>query len=151
MAFTNPTTPNLADFTTYATNQGVVASYTASDSDYFSWAFNRAVNQALLAPTLAAIEYVLAVYNLGVDRFIRLAMDDGQGTFYQTQRASFNILDFRPGVVMASGDESTSQTLVVPDYYKELPMWGQELLKTPWGREYLAYAQMYGPYPVGVS
>lgn len=151
MAFTNPTTPNLADFTTYATNQGVVASYTTSTSDYFEWAFNRAMNQALCAPSMAVIEYILAVYNLGTDRFVRLAMDDGDGTFYSTQRATFNILDFRPGVVMASGDESTSQTLVVPDYYKELPMWGQELLKTPWGREYIAYAQMYGPYAVGVS
>ena len=151
MAFANPTTPNLADFTTYATNQGVVASYTASTSNYFEWAFNRAMAQALCAPAIVAIEYVLAVYNLGVDRFVRLAMDDGQGTFYATQRATFNILDFRPGVVMASGDGPTSQTLVVPDYYKELPMWGQELLKTPWGREYIAYAQMYGPYVVGVS
>ena len=151
MAFTDPTTPNLADFTTYANTQGVVASYTASDSDYFQWAFNRAVAQALTAPTIVAIEYVLAVYNLGTDRFVRLAMDDGQGTFYATQRSNFGILEFKPGVVMASGDNSTSQTLVVPDYYKELPMWGQELLKTPWGREYLAYAQMYGPYVVGVS
>lgn len=151
MAFTNPNTPNLTDFTTYATNQGVVASYTTSSSEYFDWAFNRAMNQALCAPTLASIEYVLAVYNLGTDRFVRLAMDDGQGTFYQTQRATYNILDFRPGVVMASGDGPTSQTLVVPDWYKELPMWGQELLKTPWGREYVSYAQMYGPYVVGVS
>ena len=151
MAFANPTTPNLADFTTYATNQGVVASYTTSTSDYFEWAFNRAMAQALCAPTIVAIEYVLAVYNLGVDRFVRRAMDDGQGTFYSGQRSNFGILEFKPGVVMASGDGPTSQTLVVPDYYKGLPMWAQELLKTPWGREYIAYAQMYGPYVVGVS
>ncbi len=151
MAFTNPTTPNLTDFTSFATNQGVVASYTASDSEYFQWAFTRALNQALEAPSMPSIEYILAVYNLGTDRFVRLAMDDGQGTFYQTQRGTFNILDFRPGVVMASGDGPTSQTLVVPDWYKELPMFAQELLKTPWGREYVAYSQMYGPYVVGVS
>lgn len=151
MAFTNPTTPNLVDFTTYATNQGVVAPYTASDSEYFQWAFNRALNQALEAPCMASIEYILAVYNLGTDRFVRLAMDDGLGTFYQVQRGTFNILDFRPGVVMASGDGPTSQTLVVPDWYKDLPMWAQELLKTPWGREYISWAQMYGPYAIGVS
>ena len=151
MAFTNPTTPNLADFTTFATNQGVVATYTASDSEYFQWAFNRAMAQALTAPTIVAIEYVLAVYHLATDRFVRLAMDDGLGTFYQTQRVNFGILDFKPGVVMASGDGPTSQTLVVPDYYKTLPMWAQELLKTPWGREYISFAQMYGPYVVGVS
>lgn len=151
MAFTNPTTPNLADFTTYATNQGVVASYTASTSEYFDWAFNRAMAQALDAPSIVAIEYVLAVYNLGTDRFIRLAMDDDQGTFYQTQRANFGVLDFKPGVVMASGDGPTSQTLVVPDFYKTLPLWAQQLYATPWGREYVAFAQMYGPYVVGVS
>ncbi len=151
MAFTNPSTPNLTDFTTYAQNQGVVASYTESTSEYFEWAFNWAMSDAMTCPNMPAIQYVLAVYNLGVNQFIRLAQDGGQGTFYATQRASYGVLQFKPGVVMASGDQGTSQTLVVPDWYKGIPMVAQEQLKTPWGREYIAYAQMYGPFVVGVS
>ncbi len=151
MAFANPSTPNLADFTTYCQNQGVVASYTASDSEYFQWAFNWALAGAMTCPQMPSIIYVLAVYNFGVDRFIRIAQDDGQGTFYQDQRTSFSILTLRPGVVMASGDESTSNTLVVPDWYRTIPLSVQQQMKTPWGAEYVAYAQEYGPYVVGVS
>jgi len=151
MAWTNPTTPNLADFTTFCQNQGIVASYTTSSSDYFQWAFDWAQNDAMTCPQMPAQLYVLAVYNLGADRFIRIAQDDGQGTFYQMQRQQFGVLQFKPGVIMAGGDESTSQTLVVPDWYRAIPLGAQEQLKTPWGREYLAYAQMYGPYVVGVS
>jgi hypothetical protein len=151
MAWTNPTTPNLADFTTFCQDQGIVASYTTSSSDYFQWAFDWAQNDAMTCPQMPAQLYVLAVYNLGADRFIRIAQDDGQGTYYQTQRQQFGVLQFKPGVVMASGDGDTSQTLVVPDWYRTLPLGAQEQLKTPWGREYLAYAQMYGPYVMGVS
>ena len=151
MAWTNPTTPNLTDFTTYATNQGVVASYTTSSSEYFQWAFDWALNDAMTCPQVPSLQYVLAVYTLGTDRFIRIAQDNGQGTFYQDQRASFGVLQFKPGVVMASGDQGTSQTLVVPDWYRNIPLMSQEIMKTPWGREYTAYAQMYGPYVVGVS
>lgn len=151
MAWTNPTTPNLADFTTYCQNQGIVASYTLSTSEYFDWAFDWAFNDALTCSQMPTLQYVLAVYTLGADRFIRIAGDDGQGTFYQDQRASFGVLQFKPGVVMASGDGTTSQTLVVPDWYRNIPLMAQEQMKTPWGREYVAYAQMYGPYVIGVS
>ncbi|MHB1659893.1 MAG: hypothetical protein ACYCRF_11420 [Acidithiobacillus sp.] len=151
MAWVNPTTPNLADFTTYCTNEGIVASYTASGSEYFQWAFDWALYDALTCAQMPASLYVHAVYNMGADRFIRIAQDGGQGTFYQTQRAAFHVLDFRPGVVMASGDGPTSQTLVVPEWYREIPMMAQEMLKTPWGRQYIAYAQMYGDSVVGVS
>lgn len=151
MAWVNPSTPNLADFTTYCQNQGIVATYTPSDSEYFQWAFNWSMADAMTCPNMPAIRYVLAVYDLGADRFITIAQDDNLGTFYQTQRTQFGVLEFRPGVVMASGDNSTSQTLVVPDWYRELPLAAQEQIKTPWGRRYLAYAQMYGIYPIGVS
>ena len=151
MAWTNPTTPNLADFTTYATNQGVVASYTLSTSEYFQWAFNWAMDDAMTCPQMPALLYVLAVYHLGVDRFITIAQDDGQGTFYQDQRAQFDVLQFKPGVTMASGNGPSSETLVVPDWYKTIPLAVQQQMKTPWGRQYVAYAQMYGPYVVGVS
>jgi hypothetical protein len=151
MAWVDPSTPNLADFTTYCQNQGIVATYTASSSEYFQWAFNWSMADAMVCPNMPTIRYVLAVYELGADRFITIAQDDGQGTFYQTQRTTFGVLEFRPGVVMASGDGPTSQTLVVPDWYRELPLAAQEQIKTPWGRRYLAYAQMYGPYVVGVT
>jgi len=106
---------------------------------------------ALSCPQMPYPLYTLAVYNLGADRFIRLAQDTPGTTFYSSLRQQFNILKFRPGVVLASGDEGSSETLLVPDWYRELPMTAQQLLETPWGRDYLAYAQMYGPYVVDIS
>ncbi|MGC9216179.1 hypothetical protein [Acidithiobacillus sp.] len=145
------TTPDITDFTTFCQNQGIVASYTAVGSEYFQWAFDWAMAQAMQCPQMPASLYVRAVYNFGADKFLYLAQDNGQGTFYADQRAAFGILQFKPGVVMASGDGPTSQTLVVPDWYRGIPINVQEQLKTPWGREYLGYAQQYGIYVVGVS
>lgn len=151
MAWTNPSTPNLTDFYTYVTGQGVPTADLPSDSVWLQYAFNWAMDHTMSGAPIPGYEYTRAVYNAGMDRLLWIAEDLAGQTFFTQQRATYGILQFKPGVVMASGDNSTSQTLVVPDYYKELPMWGQELLKTPWGREYLAYAQMYGPYVVGVS
>lgn len=143
--------PNLTDFTTFCTNQGVVDSTNTNNATYFGWAFDYAMAQALVCPQMPTNLYDLAVYNLGTDRFIRVAQDTAPDTFYTTQRTTFGVMTFKPGVVMASGDESSSQTLVVPDWFRTLPMSAQQLLATYWGREYLGYAQMYGPYVVGVS
>ncbi|MGC9271246.1 hypothetical protein [Acidiphilium sp.] len=143
--------PNITDFTTYCQNQGIVYSGTPADSEYFQWAFDWSMAEALTCPQMPAVIYTKAVYDFGADRFVRLAQDVPGQTFYQSQRATFGVMTFKPGVVMASGDEGTSQTLVVPEWYRALPMSAQQLLATPWGRDYLAYAQMYGPYVVGVS
>lgn len=148
MAYTAPT---LTGFIAYCQEQGIVAPYTEDTADAFSWAFDWAMAETLICPQMPGNLYTLAVYNNGADRFIRLAQDNGQGTFYKAQRDSFGVFQFKPGVVMASGDEGTSNTLVVPDWYRAIPMGVQEQLKTPWGRMYIAYAQMYGPYVVGAS
>lgn len=144
-------TPDLADFTSYCQAQGIVAAYTLTTDPTFAAAYDWAIDDALTCPNMPGTLYTFAVYNFGADRFIRIAQDNGLGTFYADQRSTYNVFDFRPGVVMASGQGPTSQTLVVPEWYRELPLSGQELLKTPWGRQYLSYAQMYGPNVVGVS
>lgn len=72
-------------------------------------------------------------------------------TFFETARKKYEMNNFQSGVVLASGDQNTSQTLVVPELYKTLPMYAQDLVKSPWGRGYLQYAQTYGPSIVGYS
>jgi len=46
--------------------------------------------------------------------------------------------------VGASEDEATSQTLLTPEAMKGLTLADLQNLKTPWGRQYLAFAQSYG-------
>ncbi|MEK7916636.1 hypothetical protein AAB988_29470 [Burkholderia contaminans] len=152
MSFVDPTQPNLADFTTFVYNQGVPPADLPTNSQYLQWAFTMAMNLALQSPcSVPAIVYVLAVYNLGMHRLLKVAQDTPPSTYFATQRAAFKLMAFVGGVVQSSADQATSNSLVVPDFVKNLTMQDLDLLKTPWGREYLAYAQQYGPDVVGVS
>lgn len=152
MAFANPSAPNLADFTTFVFAQGVPEGDLPSGSEYLQWAFDIAMGVALIPPaSLPPILYVMAVYNLGMHQLLKIAQDQNGQTFFSQQRAAFKLLTFQAGPVGASADQSTSNTLVAADFIKGLTMQGLGLLNTPWGREYLAYAQAYGPNIVGVS
>lgn len=213
--FTNPTAPNLPDFSTFVLNQGVPsadlpsgtlttvvidasgnltaasetgtvavgmalvgmgintyiatwngtsgtvspvpsaaasASTASTYSPYLAWAFTAAMGITLTPPPcMPAIEYVMAAYNYGMHKLLKIGQDQGGQTFFATQRAAFNLMSFKAGPVGASSDNGTSSTLVTPDFLKGLTMSDLDLLLTPWGREYLAYSQDYGPSIVGVS
>lgn len=64
--------------------------------------------------------------------------------YFQALRKSWNISGFVPGVISASSDESTSESLVVPEAFKNLMLSDLQNLKTPYGRQYLEFAQMTG-------
>ena len=49
------------------------------------------------------------------------------------------------GVVAASSDESTSTNLLNPEQMKYFTLRDLQMLKTPYGREYLGIAQSVGP------
>lgn len=95
--------------------------------------------------------YVRAVYNLGVHLLLLLAQDPFGTNFFATARTTFNLNKFRPGIVMAAGDQSTSQTFIVPKFFQDITLEGLEATQTPWGRQWLAYEQMWGPTVWGVS
>jgi hypothetical protein len=71
--------------------------------------------------------------------------------FFADLRKEFGLLSLVGGPVQTSSDQGTSQTLVVPDFFKTITMGDLDLLKTPWGRAYMAYAQKAGPTVVGIS
>ncbi|MHB8914742.1 MAG: hypothetical protein ACYC4K_02895 [Thiobacillus sp.] len=152
MAFIDPTTPNAADFYTFVTNQGVPTADLPSTSEYLTWALAYGQNIALLPPPLMpAIVYVMAVYNLGMHQLIKVAQDIPNYTFFTNARTQFGILSFMAGPIVASGDGQTSETLLSADWMKGMTLSALDLLKTPFGRSYLEYAQAYGPNIVGVS
>lgn len=65
-------------------------------------------------------------------------------TFFADLRRAWNITGFAAGVVQASSDVSTSQTLLVQDAAAGFTLGDLQNLKTPYGRAYLALAQKYG-------
>ena len=116
---------------------------------------NDALDQ--ISPTI----YTLAVYNLAGDNLINYAPDaagappvdgsDPPTPYFAWARKQFNTNGFVSGVIQSSGDEGTNQSLVVQEAAKNFTMADLQNLKTPWGRQYLAFAQQCGPNVWGLS
>lgn len=122
------------------------------------------VNRALYAVSLpmtdtAGVElisqpesiYTLAVYNLAGDNLVNYAPDQQGRDYFQDLRKKLNINGFVSGVISGSSDQGTSQQLVVQEAAKNFTLANLQSLKTPWGRQYLAFAQTYGPTTWGLS
>lgn len=172
--------PTLAGFLTFVrTTMGISTVVLPDNSIYLGWAF--AVALAIVNPALRCIGipsqdstgapltggqtysiYALAVFNLGGDNLINYAQDlsgaaiiPGSGDpglpFFAYARKQLNINGFVSGVISGSNDESTGQTLVVQEAAKNFTLANLQQLKTIYGRQYLAFAQSYGPSTWGIS
>lgn len=93
---------------------------------------------------VSSLIYTLAVYNLAGDNLINYANDQVGQTYFAQLRQNWNITGFIAGVISGSSDESTSQTILTPEAMKGLMLADLQNLKTPYGRQYLAFAQSYG-------
>ena len=151
MSFIDPTTPNLADFITFCQNQGVTTTILPVNSDYFQWAFTYADDVTLYAVNISSILYVIAVYNLGMHHLVTISQDQTGQTFFTEQRKAYNLLSFVSGVIEASEDQGTSNNFAVPEGLSNLTLSALDVIKTPWGRAYLSYAQQYGPNVIDVT
>lgn len=91
-------------------------------------------------------QYQEAVYNLATDYLITWAPDQTGQKFFTKLRGKmgFNVTAFTAGVIQSTADESTSESMVVPDFFKQLTLADLQALKTPYGRAYLAIAQRAG-------
>lgn len=99
----------------------------------------------------APLIYVLALYNLGADRLINFAMDPPDQNFFKQLRANFKINTFSPGVVAQTSDQGTAVDLLNPESMESFTLQDLQYLKTPYGRQYMAFAHMYGPNIWGVA
>ncbi len=151
MAYSNPTYPNLPDFIVFCRGQGVLVSNLPDSSEYFQAALDYAKAVALYIPQMDSVIYVGATYNLGLHNLIKIAIDEVAQTFFVDQRAAYKMLQFITGSISSSTDGGTSQSFAVSDALQNMTLSGIDLLKTPWGREYLEYAQSYSDGIVGVS
>lgn len=105
--------------------------------------------------------YTLAVYNLAGDNVINYAQDlpdappiagsDPPMAYFAWVRKQWNVLGFVSGVIQSAADESTSESMVVQEAAKNFTLANMQQLKTPYGRQYLALAQSYGPTTWGMT
>lgn len=145
--------PTLAGFQAFVQNTMGISSGTLDpSSDVVSTAFQVAqeiVNEQL--NNMSATIYTLAVYNLAGDNLVNYAQDTAPSTYFADLRKSFGMNSFVGGVIQSTGDEGTSESMVVPEAAKEFTLANLQQLKTPWGRQYLAFAQSYGPIVWGIT
>lgn len=71
--------------------------------------------------------------------------------FFSTLRTKYNLLAFSAGPISGSGDQGTYENTLNPEFFKYLTFSDLNLMLTPWGRNYLSYAQCFGPTVVGLS
>lgn len=105
--------------------------------------------------------YGLAVYNLAGSNLLAYAQDLPEAAavkgskppqpFFEWARSQWNINGFISGVVQSSSDEGTSVSLVVQEAAKNFTLANLQQLKDPYGRQYLALAQSYGPNTWGMN
>lgn len=157
------TRPTLAGFILFIRNvMGINTTILPDNSDVIALAYAVALEivnrQIRLASSLM---YTLAVYNLGGDNIINYAQDlpdaakisgsDPPQAFFAYTRAQWNVNGFVSGVVNSTSDEGTSVSLVVQKAAENFTLSDLQNLKTPYGRQYLAIAQKYGPNIWGLS
>lgn len=162
-------TPNLAGFQWFLVNvAGISAVDLPPTTPVVAFAFDVALG--LVNPALALVgipnsssfsytrsQFDLAVYNLATDLVVNYAVDppgaqivttrpDGtQLTYFDFLRFKYGIGGFQSGVVNSVSDVSTSTSLEVIEAAKTFTLANLQNLKTPYGRNYLAIAQSYGP------
>lgn len=100
--------------------------------------------------------YEFAVYNLAASNVINYAQDQPNAPIYAQSppgvdlpffayiRKNWEIFGPVGGVIQSSSDVSTSESMVIPDWAKDLTLADLQLRKDPYGRQYLALAQKYG-------
>lgn len=124
---------------------GITPFYLPDDSPIIAVSY--AIAKDIVNPAFAQISCIIydqCVYNLATDTLLNFAQDQSGQTYFADLRAQFHINSFVPGVITESHDESTGQTLAVPNAIAELSLSNLQNLKTPYGRMYLQYAQQYG-------
>jgi|SRR6185312_7820034 len=145
MAWANPNAPNLPDFVLFVRDSmGIGVLLLPDNSPYFGYAFNQAMGLVLSIPTVGGIDYTLAVYNCGGHILIRITPDQTGRDFFIQARETYALLKPVSGVVNSSSDNGTSFSSSVSDALEQLTISDLQFFKTPWGREYLAFAQDFG-------
>jgi hypothetical protein len=155
MSWSNPASPNLADYMLFLQNNvGIPESYlpyTPVPSPFIEYAFYRAMNLVIRVSTFGSgFDYTLAVYNCAAHIQLVITPDQTERTFFRKKRDEYDLLKPVVGLVASSSDEGTSVTNAVPDALRQLTISDLGFMRTVWGREYLAYNQDYG-CPWGLS
>lgn len=150
--FLFPSQPNVIDFFGWLYHNVQIPQIALpGTSPWVEYALQQAIALVLCVPGIPGITYTLACYNCGTAILMGLAPDQPGQNYFVKQRADNGLVQPSTGLVTAASDESTSTTLSSPEWTKGLTVGQLVFYHTPWGREYLAYQQSYGPTIWGLT
>lgn len=142
--------PTIEGFTAWVQNIMGVPVANMPDAATLQTAFDEAMNYVFIGlsgipcqPTSPTI-YAMAVYNLGGAFLVDFAQDVPPSTYWTDLRNKLNINAFQPGIINSAADQGTSEGSFIPSIMQGLTMFDLQLLKSPWGRAYLAIAGEWG-------
>lgn len=111
-------------------------------SPWFGYAFETAISTVTLdLIPLGGPIYMLAVYNCAAHNLLSWVPDQNGSTFFTALRDTWDLNGFVPGVLASESDQNTASSLTNPDFMKNFMLSDLNYLKTPYGRQYLAFAQ----------
>ncbi|KWN80865.1 hypothetical protein WM24_23820 [Burkholderia ubonensis] len=141
------TTPNATDLYTFLTTvAGVPTAALPSNSAYIPWALSYAEEMTLMVLRCIGQDYYcFAVYCLATSFLINWFPDQTGQTFFATARQTYNISGFVGGTVQSTADVSTSESLLAPDFLNGLTLGQLQVLKDPFGRQWLSMQADNGP------
>jgi hypothetical protein len=97
--------------------------------------------------------YTQAVYNCAGAYLANIAQDDPNAqppleppldTYWTDLRNSLGFSSFMPGWINETHDENTGAAIITPNWLEGLTLGDMQMMKTPWGRTYMAIAQSIG-------
>ena len=150
--FLFPLSANIVDFLAFLANTVQIPSAALPGTSVWpGYALQQAISLTPLAG--AGILDTLAVYNCATHLLFVITPDVAGQNYFATQRSAkgFNLIQPSTGLVSSSSDESTSTSLATPDWARRMTPAQLQMMKTPWGREYLSHIQSYGPSVVGLT
>lgn len=160
----DPGRPTLAGFLAFVRGtMGITTAQLPDASPTIALAYctSRAVVLADLAIASPLI-YQQSVYYLAGSNLLNWAVDpvptvpyppnsDSTLGFFAYTRKQYNMLGFVGGIIQAAADEATSESMVVPDSFKDWTLANIQQAKDPYGRQYIAWASSYGPSVWGLT
>jgi hypothetical protein len=145
--FTSP--PNITDYSTFVYSQlpKVTPALLPTDSPFLATSLK--IAQDIVNPKICIASsgiYVLAVYNLALDRLVNYQPDvSGQSYFADLRgQKGYGINSLTVGVPAAASDNGTAVGILNPEQMKNLTFADLQNMKTPWGRAYMGIAMSVG-------
>lgn len=141
------TTPTLVGFTAYCRNVAGITDAVMPDADPgFQIALD--VGLAWIPCVLKQISgaiYTYTVYQWGVSWLLQWQNDQTGQDFFTTMRARYGVNNLVAGVISATADESTSDSLTVGRALSDLDLVSLQEIKNPFGRAAVATLMSLGP------